>query len=105
MNFRRGMSATGSPSRWRAEAYDVRVPVFRALAALFGLCAVMWGQVYSAPAGVRPAQRGAIASILPGGRIITPLGIQYFTGPSPFGMALSSTGRTLVTANLGPGTA
>ena len=58
---------------------------------------------YSAPAGIRPAlRRPGAASILPGGRIISPLGHQYITGPGPFGLAISGSGRTLVSANSGP---
>jgi YVTN family beta-propeller protein len=57
---------------------------------------------YSAPAGIRPALRRPSASILPGGRIISPLGNQYVTGPGPFGLAISASGRTLVSANSGP---
>jgi DNA-binding beta-propeller fold protein YncE len=56
------------------------------------------------PAGTRPAQRAAEsgASILPGGRQITPQGMQYFTGPGPFGLAISPSGHTVVTADGGP---
>lgn len=58
---------------------------------------------YAAPAGIRPAlRRPGAASILPGGRIITPLGHQHVTGPGPFGIAISSSGKTVVTANSGP---
>jgi len=58
---------------------------------------------YSAPAGIRPAlRRPGAASILPGGRIISPLGNQYVTGPGPFGLAIIASGRTLVSANSGP---
>jgi YVTN family beta-propeller protein len=58
---------------------------------------------YSAPAGIRPAlRRPGAASILPGGRIISPLGRQYVTGPGPFGLAISASGKTLVSANSGP---
>jgi YVTN family beta-propeller protein len=58
---------------------------------------------YSAPAGIRPAlRRPGAASILPGGRIISPLGHQYVTGPGPFGLAISASGKTLVSANGGP---
>src|SRR5580658_6638525 len=58
---------------------------------------------YSAPAGIRPALlRPGAASILPGGRVISPLGNQYVTGPGPFGLAISASGRTLVSANSGP---
>src|ERR1700690_3556002 len=58
---------------------------------------------YSAPAGIRPAlRRPGAASILPGGRIVSPLGHQYVTGPGPFGLAISASGKTLVSANSGP---
>jgi YVTN family beta-propeller protein len=58
---------------------------------------------YSAPAGIRPAlRRPGAASILPGGRIISPLGHQYVTGPGPFGLAISASGKTLASANSGP---
>jgi DNA-binding beta-propeller fold protein YncE len=58
---------------------------------------------YSAPAGIRPAlRRPGAASILPGGRIVSPLGHEYFTGPGPFGLAISPSGKTLVSANSGP---
>ncbi len=58
---------------------------------------------YSAPAGIRPAlRRPGAASILPGGRIISASGHQYVTGPGPFGLAISASGKTLVSANSGP---
>lgn len=58
---------------------------------------------HSAPAGIRPAlRRPGAASVLPGGRIISSLGIQQVTGPGPFGLAASPDGKTLVTANTGP---
>ncbi len=58
---------------------------------------------YSTPAGPRPAiRRPGAASILPGGRVIVPLGVQYITGPGPFGLAVSPRGKTIVTANSGP---
>jgi YVTN family beta-propeller protein len=58
---------------------------------------------YSAPAGVRPAiRRPGAASILPGGRVIAPMGVQYVTGPGPFGLAISPGGKTVVSANSGP---
>ncbi|MGA9624395.1 MAG: hypothetical protein WBQ65_07990, partial [Bryobacteraceae bacterium] len=64
-------------------------------------------QTYSAPAGIRPALRGPVgtpaSSILPGGRIITPLGEQHSTGSGPFGLVVSASGKTVVTSNGGPG--
>ncbi|MEN6532411.1 MAG: hypothetical protein ABFD89_02040, partial [Bryobacteraceae bacterium] len=55
------------------------------------------------PAGARtPIRRPGADSILPGGRLIEPLGFQYHTGPGPFGLAISPTGKTVVSANSGP---
>ncbi|MGA3236184.1 MAG: hypothetical protein ABSG03_07775 [Bryobacteraceae bacterium] len=55
------------------------------------------------PAGNRPAQRAdAGTSVLPGGRLITPLGEQFFTGPGPFGLAISPSGQFVVSADGGP---
>ena len=72
---------------------------------LLPLCAGwLFGQVsYSAPAGLRPAQRHTASSILPGGRLIFPAGESHITGAGPFGLAVSATGKTVVTANGGPG--
>jgi YVTN family beta-propeller protein len=72
-----------------------------ALLACGAIAAAEW---YAAPAGIRPAVRGAETSILPGGRVIAPLGGKYPTGPGAFGLAVSGSGRTAVTANGGPGT-
>jgi YVTN family beta-propeller protein len=47
-------------------------------------------------------RRPGAASVLPGGRIIAPLGSQFVTGPGPFGIAVSPSGRTVVSANGGP---
>ena len=72
---------------------------FLLLAAVAGLGAAE----YAAPAGTRPAaRRPGAESILPGGRIIAPLGRQYTTGPGPFGLAVSPSGRLVVSANGGP---
>src|SRR5205823_454655 len=60
-------------------------------------------QPYSAPAGIRPAHQHSNASILPGGRVIQPLGDSFITGAGPFGLAISNSGKTLITANTGPG--
>src|SRR5262249_10301833 len=58
---------------------------------------------FHAPAGTRPAlRRPGAESILPGGRLIAPLGRQFQTGPGPFGLAVSPNGRLIVTANGGP---
>ncbi|MCS7026034.1 MAG: bifunctional YncE family protein/alkaline phosphatase family protein [Bryobacteraceae bacterium] len=57
---------------------------------------------YRAPAGTRtPLQRGGGQSILPGGRLITPFGKFFKTGPGSFGLAVSPNGKTIVTADGG----
>ena len=70
-------------------------------AVLFLACAALSAQT---PAGVSPPHRSAEsgASILPGGRRITPQGTQHFTGPGPFGLAVSPDGHIVVTADGGP---
>src|SRR5258708_28236861 len=57
---------------------------------------------YRTPAGTRPAHAKLENTVLPGGRLLTPIGQQYFTGPGVFGLALSPGGNTLVTADGGP---
>src|SRR5580692_8729224 len=52
------------------------------------------------PAGERSALVGASGTILPGGRLLEPFGVQIETGPSPFGLAVSSSG-TVATADIG----
>lgn len=57
---------------------------------------------FTAPAGERPAaKRVGAESILPGGRIITPLGRQHVTGAGPFGIAVSPNGTRVATADGG----
>ncbi|MCC6859762.1 MAG: bifunctional YncE family protein/alkaline phosphatase family protein, partial [Bryobacterales bacterium] len=58
---------------------------------------------YAAPAGELPVvRRPGAASILPGGRLIAPLGSQQITGPGPFGLSISPDGKIVVSANGGP---
>ena len=70
------------------------------------LLALAWSATaadYAAPAGNRLPFRSLNGeSILPGGRILHPLGRQYLTGPEPFGLAVNPAGNILVTANRGP---
>ena len=55
-----------------------------------------------APAGERPVKIDPAGdTVLPNGRLITPLGTQVKVAPHPYGMALSPDGKTLVTANSG----
>jgi YVTN family beta-propeller protein len=70
------------------------------LAVLIG--GAMNGADYSAPAGTRPARISETEAILPGGRMVRPLGRQYTTGPGPFGLAISPNGNLVVSANGGP---
>ncbi len=53
------------------------------------------------PAGERYVVTGAAGTILPGGRILRPLGTQLDTGPGPLALAVSRNG-TVVTADTGP---
>src|SRR5882672_10104096 len=58
----------------------------------------------SAPAGDRyTAIDRAGATVLPNGRLITPLGKQIQVAPHPFGLTLSPDGKTIITANSGVG--
>jgi DNA-binding beta-propeller fold protein YncE len=55
-----------------------------------------------APAVDRPVKIDLSGeTILPNGRLITPLGIHVKVAPHPYGLALSPDGKTLVTANSG----
>jgi DNA-binding beta-propeller fold protein YncE len=55
-----------------------------------------------APAGTRPVRIDpAGETVLPNGRLITPLGKHVKVAPHPYGLALSPDGQTLVTANSG----
>jgi DNA-binding beta-propeller fold protein YncE len=71
----------------------------------WSLCAATAGaaQSHSSPAGIRPPAQSAEAAILPGGRVIAPAGEQHPTGAGPFALELSPSGKSLVTANIGPG--
>jgi YVTN family beta-propeller protein len=55
-----------------------------------------------APAAERPVKIDLSGqTILPNGRLITPLGRQVKVAPHPYGLALSPDGKTLLTANSG----
>jgi YVTN family beta-propeller protein len=55
-----------------------------------------------APAGNRPVEINPSGeSVLPNGRLITPLGKQVKVAPHPYGLAISPDGKTLVTVNSG----
>jgi YVTN family beta-propeller protein len=60
------------------------------------------GQELQAPAGERPVKIDpAGETVLPNGRLISPLGKHVKVAPHPYGLALSPDGETLVTANSG----
>ncbi len=58
---------------------------------------------YRTPAGPRRAQRTeeGPGTILPGGRLLSPYGREFTTGPGPFGLAVSPGGKRIVTSNGG----
>ena len=64
----------------------------------------LWAAEYRTPAGIRPAaRRPGAESVLPGGRMIAPLGRQFMTGPGAYGIAISPDGKFAVSANGGRG--
>ncbi len=73
------------------------------LLCVLALCAVAHAADFAAPAATRTPFRSLTGeSILPGGRLLHPLGQQYMTGPGPFGLAINPAGNVLVSANGGP---
>lgn len=52
------------------------------------------------PAGENYAIVGTSGTVLPGGRLLRPFGVQIETGPGPFGLAVSPRG-TIATADIG----
>ncbi len=79
------------------------IVALRSTPVLLLLSGAIYGQSLSAPAGIRPALRRSGPSILPGGRVILPYGDEYATGPGAFGLVVSSSGKTVLTSNTGPG--
>jgi DNA-binding beta-propeller fold protein YncE len=70
---------------------------------VFAAMAALLAAEYRTPAGAEPAaRRPGATSILPGGRLIDPLGRYFQTGPGPFGLAVAPGGRRIVTADGGP---
>ncbi len=72
----------------------------RFLGVLLAFCMQPVAQTLSPPAGIRQSRLGTV-SILPGGRIIAPFGEQHVTGAHPIALALSPSGKVLVTINRG----
>jgi DNA-binding beta-propeller fold protein YncE len=67
------------------------------------ICAATLAADYRPPAGSDIVSRrpGAV-SVLPGGRMLAPLGIQFATGAGPSGIAIGPSGRWIVTPDSGP---
>ncbi len=87
--------------------YSEVVPLLRrpprSVVAFAAILSVAAGQdFYAPPAGLRPPIRRSSASILPGGRVIAPLGDQFPIGAGAFGLAVSPSTREIVTVNGGP---
>ncbi len=59
-----------------------------------------WGADFHPPAGERYAIVTASGTVLPGGRVLKPWGMQLETGPAPFALAVSRKG-TVATADIG----
>jgi YVTN family beta-propeller protein len=73
------------------------------LAALVPVVSPVFAADFQPPGGIRPAaRRPGAETVLPGGRLVAPLGRQFSTGPGSFGLAVSPDGRFAVTANGGP---
>jgi DNA-binding beta-propeller fold protein YncE len=79
-----------------------KLQTFHAFAMLVAIFAELRASAadFHPPAGERSALVGASGTILPGGRLLEPFGVQIETGPSPFGLAVSSSG-TVATADIG----
>ncbi len=74
------------------------------LAVLLGflLASLAWSADHRTPAGLKPANTDPRAAVLPGGRLLTPAGAHYFTGPGTFGLAISPDGQWIASADGGP---
>jgi len=74
-------------------------PIFF-LAAILGTVRTVRGADFRPPAGERYAIVRASTSILPGGRVVQPMGLQIAAGPGTFGLAISRKG-VLATTDIG----
>jgi len=71
---------------------------------LFGVPLFLAAADYVPPAGERPAvRRPGAESVLPGGRVVSPLGQQFVAGARPRALAVNPAGDTVVTADEGVG--
>lgn len=77
------------------------VPVF-ILHSTFFILHSSFAQEFTAPAGSRYTEIDKNGTtVLPNGRLITPMGKQIMTAPHPYGLALSNDGTVAVSANSG----
>ena len=76
----------------------------KAICVLLGLASCALAADYRTPAGFQRTRRteDGLGTILPGGRLLSPYGTEYTTGPGPFGLTVSPSGNRIVTANGGP---
>ena len=81
----------------------VRNAVVAGLAAVLAIGHAQEAQVIMAsPSGERYVELNATGeSVLPNGRLITPLGTMFRVDPHPYGLTLSGDGRWVITANNG----
>ncbi|HLI83175.1 MAG TPA: bifunctional YncE family protein/alkaline phosphatase family protein [Bryobacteraceae bacterium] len=82
---------------------QIRTNTVGILAIVFSLATAV--AVFAAglpPAGIRPPSSDGKAAILPGGRVAAPLGKQIPTGAEPIGLAISPSGKYVLTVNAGP---
>ncbi|HEY3836790.1 MAG TPA: bifunctional YncE family protein/alkaline phosphatase family protein, partial [Bryobacteraceae bacterium] len=80
-----------------------RLRVWSAFGAASLICAA--STEFHVPGTNYPAQIRDQISILPGGRALRPFGRQVLTGTGPFAIAVSPSGKTIVTSNVGISTA
>ncbi|MDZ4799961.1 MAG: hypothetical protein SGI92_17525, partial [Bryobacteraceae bacterium] len=57
---------------------------------------------YTAPAGTRPAHAKPENTVLPGGRLLSPVGTHFMTGSGTFGIAVNDDGTVAASADGGP---
>src|SRR5262249_14446519 len=88
---------------WNCNRYRLNV-MRKLLVTCVAICSGVSGADHRTPAGTRPAQRTeeGPGTVLPGGRLLSPQGKQFTTGPGPFGLAVSPSGRRVVPANSAP---
>jgi DNA-binding beta-propeller fold protein YncE len=69
------------------------------MALVLGAATVALSAPGLSPAGVRPPSSSHSAAILPGGRLVAPLGEQLPTGTGAIGLAMSASGKRVLTVN------